>query len=64
MSDWSDTMRDFLGKAVVVTLSTDEPVTVAGILVSFTDDGEVCVQEEDGTHRWAWPNLHIREVAS
>lgn len=57
-------MRSLLGKNVEVTLSNDEPVKISGILHSFTDVGEVCVQEDDGTFRWGWPNLHIREVAS
>jgi hypothetical protein len=57
-------MTSLLGRPVVVTLSVEPEVTVAGLLHSFGDDGEVCVREEDGTYRWAWPNLHIREEAA
>lgn len=62
MSDWSETMRALLGKRVEVTLSAEENVKISGILHSFTDDGEVCVEEDGGSYRWGWPNLHIREA--
>lgn len=64
MSEWEETMRALLGKQVIVTLSHKPFVSVSGTLHTFGDDGGVYVREEDGTYRWAWPNLYIREVAS
>jgi tRNA U54 and U55 pseudouridine synthase Pus10 len=59
---WAGTMRRLLGKQVEVTISEEPSVTVVGVLVSFGEDGGVCVREEDGMHRWSWPNLRIREL--
>jgi hypothetical protein len=62
MSDWEKHMRALLGKQVEVVLSRDPDVRVRGVLHQFTDDGEICVREDDLTFRWAWPNLDTQEI--
>lgn len=62
-SEWAASMRALLGKSVEVALSEEPRVTQAGVLHSFTDDGEVCVRDEDGTFRWCWPNLRCALLA-
>lgn len=58
---WMDAMRPLLGKRVEVTIADD--TKISGVLQDFTEYGEVRVQQDDGAWVWAWPNLHIREVA-
>lgn len=63
-SEWVRTMRALLSKRVVVTLNDDASAKIRGVLLAFTDQGEVCVLDPDtGETTWAWPNLHIAEVA-
>lgn len=64
MSAWSELMGSLLGKRVEVTLTDDATEKVVGILHDFSDWGEVSVLDDSGRMRYAWPNLHIREVAS
>ena len=58
-NDWSQHMASMLGKEVAVMLdATAEKVIVRGKLLSFSEDGEVAIQDEDGAVHWCWPNLH------
>jgi hypothetical protein len=62
-SEWVRTMRALLSKRVVVTLNDDASVRVRGVLLAFTDYGDVCVMDPDtGETTWGWPNLHIAEL--
>lgn len=62
-SEWVRTMRGLLAKRVVVTLNDDASVRIRGVLLAFTDQGEVCVMDpHTGETTWAWPNLHIAEL--
>jgi hypothetical protein len=61
-NEWTEHMRSLLGKRVEVIIDRDKPVTVIGVLHGFTEDGEVCVRDDDLTFRWAWPNLDTRAV--
>jgi hypothetical protein len=63
-SEWVRTMRGLLSRRVVVTLNDDASVRIRGVLLAFTDHGDVCVMDPDtGETTWGWPNLHIVEVA-
>lgn len=54
----------YLGKQVEITLDNnpESPVIVKGKLLSFCDDGEFEVQDEDGMVHYCWPMLTIREA--
>lgn len=53
----------FLGKNVKITLGrhNDGEVYAKGKLLSFSDDGEAILEDEDGTIRFCWPMLEITE---
>lgn len=57
-SQWSEEMRQKLGKRVRVTLQREpKEVHITGDLLMFSDDGEVAVRDEAFTTHWCWPNL-------
>jgi hypothetical protein len=63
VSDWVRTMRGLLSKRVQVTLNDDASVRLRGVLLAFSDMGDVCILDPDtGETTWAWPNLHIVEL--
>ncbi|QUU29314.1 hypothetical protein SEA_DIMINIMUS_130 [Mycobacterium phage Diminimus] len=58
-----DKYKPLLGKQVKVTLDNDDPKAIAtGTLLSFSDDGEVVVQDEMGFVHYCWPNLKMEEI--
>ena len=52
---------DMFGQEVVVTLSEYEPdkVVTRGVLLSWSDMGEVILSGDDGDIHHCWPMLHI-----
>jgi hypothetical protein len=62
-TDWVKRMRGLLAKRVVVTLNDDASVQLRGVLIAFTDQGEVCLMEPwTGETTWGWPCLHVAEL--
>ena len=61
VSAWIEQMIALLGVLVDVTYSLEHGPT-RGVLLGFTDLGEVHLEELDGTHRWTWPCLTARAV--
>lgn len=64
---WASHMRSMLGRQVAVVLDRDggpdgAPVVARGLLLSFTEDGEVVLREDDGMVRYCWPNLSTELV--
>jgi hypothetical protein len=56
--------KGLLGSQVRVTLNPGDPLAIAsGRLLSFTNDGETCVQYDDGVIHWCWPMLYLEEVS-
>jgi hypothetical protein len=61
-TEWERYMMALIGKSVRVTTSKEPLVAQEGMLVSFTDDGEVELEDDNGTLRHCWPNLHCEEI--
>lgn len=60
---WSEHMRSLLGKRVEVILQREpNRVAITGQLLSFTEDGEVCVRDELFVAHWGWPNLDTQPL--
>ncbi|QNJ56923.1 hypothetical protein SEA_REINDEER_132 [Mycobacterium phage Reindeer] len=56
-------MRPLLGKQVKVTLDNEDPKAIAtGKLLSFSDCGDVVVEDDMGFVHYCWPNLKTEEI--
>lgn len=63
-SDWVKHMTSCLGKDVRVMLDREDHNAVAeGLLLSFTEDGEVVILDDCGVKHWCWPNLETVVVS-
>lgn len=56
----NDELRKLFRKRVQMKL--DEDCTVEGVLIRWSDDGEVVYRGDDGEIWHAWPLLGIEEV--
>lgn len=59
---WVETMTALLNHRVEVTLRELPNETVTGTLVAFDLYGHVEIRTDDGTMRYAWPSLKIKEL--
>lgn len=57
--------QDLLGREVIVTLSQEPPARQEGVLLAFSDHGEVVLRDDAGEVHWCWPALEMTpKVAS